>query len=279
MSWLALVLGLLVANAGAARAAPGEGRAPRRFGENASRDYRSPQHFAFELKFTPYTPAIDRSRGLNAGATPFSDLFTSQTEPTRQDPKWQLLTQLEFDVQLFNKFGTLGIGATVGYYRRTTHSFEYTDATALSSCTFGSCVRSGDTTALNIIPLSLLVVYRFDVLAQRWRIPLVPYLKTGPAYSIWIIQNGAGGVAKATGSDGVEREGYGGTFGWVVHPGLALQLDFLDPSTARTLDAELGINHTHLFCELHYALIDGFGAADKLNLSGTTFSTGLAFEF
>ena len=73
--------------------------------------------------------------------------------------------------------------------------------------------------------------------------------------------------------------GYGGTFGWVLNPGGAILLDVFDPSAARTVDAELGINHSYLFIELHYADITGFGASDKLNLSDLTFNTGLAFEF
>ena len=47
----------------------------------------------------------------------------------------------------------------------------------------------------------------------------------------------------------------------------------------RTIDAELGINHTYLFAELNYADISGFGAKDKLVLSDLTYTLGLAFEF
>ena len=41
---------------------------------------RSPQHFAFELKFGAYSPDIDSSPGLG-GNHPFSDLFISQLSP------------------------------------------------------------------------------------------------------------------------------------------------------------------------------------------------------
>ena len=143
-------------------------------------------------------------------------------------------------------------------------------------------MRAGDTTALNIVPLSILAIYRFDYLARRWRIPFVPYFKIGLAYYIWWIENGGGffSIAQFTPPGSTQSQGgWGGTFGWVMNPGGAFLLDVLDPSAARTIDAELGINHTYLFCEFHYASVNGFGAAGKMDLSDTTLNAGLAFEF
>ena len=65
----------------------------------------------------------------------------------------------------------------------------------------------------------------------------------------------------------------------MVNPGISFLLDVIDPTAARTIDAELGINHSYVFIELHYADVTGFGAKDKLKLSDTTFNCGLAFEF
>jgi hypothetical protein len=143
------------------------------------------------------------------------------------------------------------------------------------------CTRSGDQTALNVIPLSALFVYRFDLLANRYHIPLVPYFKLGLAYYIWIIEDGggAGSIALGGAVGGQKQSGYGGTWGFVLHPGLALQLDFIERGVARTLYSETGINHTYLFVELNYANINGFGASNKLNLSDTMLNTGLAIEF
>ena len=47
----------------------------------------------------------------------------------------------------------------------------------------------------------------------------------------------------------------------------------------QAVDDEIGLNHSYLFCELHYAMVDGFGAKDKMNLSDLTFNAGLMFEF
>lgn len=281
-----LALSLSLGLASSATAQKMTGTPPDAFGENASPDYHSSQWFAFELKFGPYTPHIDSSPGLN-GKTPFQDLFTNQFHPTPPGPR--LLTQLELDFQFLHRFGSLGVGLTAGYARRTTHSFDY--PAAGGSCTVGSCVRSGDTTALNVIPLSLLAVYRFDVLALRYHVPLVPYFKIGIAYYFWAIQNGSGGIATVS-VDGAGNptmdpsapgfhkiDGAGGTWGWVMNPGISLLLDVLDPEAARVMDTEIGINHTYLFVELHYADISGFGAPNKLVLSDTTLNAGLAFEF
>jgi len=61
--------------------------------------------------------------------------------------------------------------------------------------------------------------------------------------------------------------------------GLLRGLNTILPADLAIVDAELGINHTYLFCEFHYADISGFGAANKMNLSDKTLNAGLAFEF
>jgi hypothetical protein len=262
---------------------------PPKFGEKPPKDYHSSQWFAFELKMGGYTPDIDSSPGLH-GATPFSDLFNPQGTTGR--PPERLLTSVEFDFQFLHKVGSLGVGASVGYYRRDTHSFQYPGGGApmvggsgmFTQCNakLKQCTRSGDQTALNIIPLEAMLVYRFDYLMLRYHVPFVPYVKIGLAYYIWIIENGGGAasIASWTSPDKkTTQDGYGGTFGFVINPGLAFQLDVIDPSAARAMDAEIGINHTYLFGELHYANIDGFGASDKLVLSDLSWNVGLAFEF
>ena len=45
------------------------------------------------------------------------------------------------------------------------------------------------------------------------------------------------------------------------------------------MDAELGINHTHLFIEMNYANISNFGRDRTLVLSDLSFAAGLGFEF
>jgi len=276
-----LACALAIACATPARADnPQGGSKSTRWAENAPRRFESPQWFMFELKFGGYTPHIDSSPGLN-GKHPFADLFNPQG--TTGQPPIRLLTSLELDFQFLHRYGSLGVGLSIGYYRRTTHSFQYLDL-AGTQCMVPNCTRSGDITALNMLPVEGLVVYRFDWLALRYHVPLVPYVKLGLAYYFWWIENGSGGIAKAfvdPANPATSRtvDGYGGTFGWVFNPGVSFLLDVLEPTAARTLDGELGINHSYLFAELHYADISGFGAQNKLVLSDVSFNTGLAFEF
>lgn len=274
----------VLAGAGRASADDGDYQPPPDFGENPTRQYASPQRFNLEIKFGPYSPNIDASQGIKPGDHPFADLFPPSKGGSR--PPGRLLTELEFDYEFLHRgFGTLAIGHTLGYYRRTTHSLEYTTVggNAMTSCVEPNCTISpGDTTALNIIPLTIEGIYRFDYLANRYHIPFVPYFKAGIGYYIWWIENGGGffSIAQyANPTTGKTDSGFGGTWGWVLHPGGSFLLDVIDPNAARVMDAELGINHTYLFCEFSYANITGFGAAGKMNLSDTTLNAGLSFEF
>jgi hypothetical protein len=276
------------------------------YGKDAGRPgyYQSPQRFAVELKFGPYSPDIDSSPGLRG--RPFGELFNSQYDSSgKPNPRYaddrphgQLLTSVEFDWQFWHGFGSLGVGGAFGIQRRTTHGFRYIKTTDSSGnpvytqCRYPvtspiPCERSGDETALAVMPFTLELVYRFDVLARRWRVPLVPYFKGGLAYYLWWIENGSGGLASGppqnpAGSPQLpttDQSAIGGSFGLVLHPGLAFLLDILDPATARIMDAELGINHAYVFAELNYAWATSFGAGGHLDLSDLTWNLGLAFEF
>ncbi len=248
----------------------------------------SPRWFQLELKFGPYSPNIDASAGLHGH--PFAEVFDTGSNHGR--PPGRLLGGVEFDFEFFHRFGTLAVGGYAGITRRSSHGLEYilgtgaTGTTTLTPCApaQSNCVASGDTTTLTVIPLELLAIYRFDMLALRWHVPLVPYFKVGLAYYIWWIENGGGAFSIASYPPNPAKgqstdKGYGGSFGFVLRPGLAFMLDVLDPSAARTMDQETGINHSYLFVELHYADVNGFGASNKLTLSDTTLATGLAFEF
>ncbi len=250
------------------------------FGEPAPVRHESSRWFQLELKFGPYSPNIDASPGLHGH--PFAEVFDTGSHKGR--PPGRLLGGVELDFEFFHRFGTLAVGAYAGLTRRSSHGLEYiiNPGAAPTPCTAGiNCVASGDTTTLNVVPLELLAIYRFDVLALKWHVPLVPYFKVGLAYYIWWIENGGGAFSTATFpvSGTPKQSAYGGTFGFVLRPGISLLLDVLDPQAARAMDTETGINHSYIFFELHYADITGFGASNKMTLSDTTFATGLAFEF
>ena len=215
----------------------------------------SPQRFAFEARFGPYYPDVDESVGTVCGQGPYATIFGD---------KQDLYAEFEFDWQALDIFvGSLAVGGAVGVM--------HASATALEE---GSCTtRASDETGLWLLPLSLLAVVRFDIFADRWAVPLVPYVKVGLTYALWF----------ATGENGIsqvdEESGVGGTFGLRLGGGIMLRLDWLDTRAARTFDNEFGVNHSYLFFEYYWAWLDGFGQDGRMNVGDATWTVGLAIEF
>ena len=221
----------------------------------------SPRNFAVEARFALYTPAID-SEFSGPGIKPQSFVFGN-----RRRPMWQL----EFDWEVLQIFGTLSIGGVIGYYKENANACE---GAALDN-TKGTCSKfSADNTSLTLIPFAALAVYRFDVLAEHWKIPLVPYGKVGLNYTLWSVADGNGDTPSDRGGHGA-----GGTMGWQAAVGLSLQLDWIDPGAARVFDAESGVNHTYAFFELATIQSSGLGSGNALHVGDNTWFAGLMFEF
>jgi hypothetical protein len=216
--------------------------------------YHSPQHFAVEVKFGPYRPDVDSE--FSGPNPPYKSYFGDNRH---------LMSQLEFDWQVFRKLGSLAAGFTVGY-------FSVTGPSPLGN---GTGQLSGDTSSLRVIPLSLAAVYRFDYLLETRNIPVVPFGKLGLDYAFWTITDGNGEVAE----DVSGKSGQGGTLGWHASAGLALVLDWLDPDAARDFDSDLGVNHTAITFEYTHADISGLGQAKRLHVGDTTWTLGLLLEF
>ena len=125
-----------------------------------------------------------------------------------------------------------------------------------------------------MVPLALTVGYRFELLADRFKVPLVPYAKGGLTYAFWWSRDG-GEIAENMAGE----KARGGTWGWQINAGGMLRLDFIEPGTAKKLDASTGINHTYLFGEYQLARITNFGQDDAVSLGDSTFFVGLAMEF
>jgi hypothetical protein len=211
----------------------------------------SPQWFAAEIKFGPYKPDIDSE----VGGSPYEDIFGRRL---------QLMSQFTLDVQFLKKHGTLGVGGTFGV-------FAVQGKALLED---GS--KSSDETSLNVFPLILSVVYRWDYAAKTWNVPLVPYVRAGIVYAFYYITQGSGKLARYPTSGDKAR---GGIWGYQINLGLAFLLDVLEPSAAKKLDSEIGVNHTYLFCEFVHSRIDNFGG-DRIRL-GMPYSllAGIAAEF
>jgi hypothetical protein len=218
-------------------------------------EFRSPQHWSTELRLGPYRPDVDSE--FSGAAHPHRDLFGT---------KRRVMTQLELDYQFFQGFGSVAVGLSLGYFRQSAKAFE-----------LNSTARSSDTTKLSLTPMALLLIYRFDVAAKRWDIPLVPYAKIGINYTVWSITDVNGKVATSNTASG---KGRGGTAGWQAAAGVALGLNWLDPGSAREFDTETGVNDSYFFIEAMQVKADkGLGQDHALHVGDTTWMAGLLFEF
>jgi len=221
-------------------------------------EYESVQRFAFEIKLAAFQPNVDDE--FSGSTKPFENFF--------QDGKG-LMTEIELDYQFLHAIGSLGVGLGLGYFR--------TSADTCASSEDGLCVdgtrQEGNSSRFSVTPLRALLVYRFDYAFREASIPLVPFIKLGLNYNFWRVKTAAGDVAIG------DSKGEGGTAGWQINLGVSMPLDFLEPDSARTLDSDYGVNHTHLFFEWSRSAANGFGAKDRLNVGGNSFTGGLNIEF
>lgn len=229
----------------------------------------SPQRFAMEVKLGPYLPDVDRNYdGPFPG--PYAEVFGKTDSDGRAvgDPKNALMVAGAFEWQIVYLAGPLGLGLQVAFMRDK--------ADALIADPAGDNARSdADSVTFSVLPLALQAVYRFEYLADRFKVPLVPYAKAGPAYAFWWSKDGDGKISE---NDAGEK-GRGGVWGFQINAGGMLRLDFIERGTAKTLDRTTGINHTYIFGEYQYSLIDNFGSGNAMSLGDSTWFGGLAIEF
>ena len=215
----------------------------------------TPRTSMFELHIGSYEPQIDDQF---VGATPYADIFEQEAP---------LLFGFHADRQVWSGFGSAAVGMGI----------RYGSVTGTARLEDGA--QSEDATELHLLPVTLSAVYRFDVAAQRWNVPLVPYVKAGLNYTVWWILNGRGEIANSWGTDGEGHVGSGGTMGWFGAGGLQLLLDFFDSEMAAEFDTESGVNNSYLFVEYTMSEVNDFGSDESLELSSEHLSFGLMFEF
>ena len=214
----------------------------------------SPRWGSFDLSVGNYKPDIDAEfAGTMAG--PFEQAFGTGRG-------WMF--RVGAAKALFTNAGSLEVGFQTGYHKRTGK------ALAVDPITQTVVGPSGDETTLHIIPTTLTLTYRFDFLADRYRIPLAPYGRAALERYNWWVTDGKGSTSRA-----------GATNGWSVTGGLALLLDVFDPDLAREMDNDSGVNHTYLFFEARKSTIDDFGSSKSWDLSdkNLSYAGGLLFVF
>jgi hypothetical protein len=246
----ATALGVAVALSGTVAHAQGTDELGSFGGLEDRSAHRSPQDWAFEVRFGQYPPRVDNA----LDGTPYKTIFGSKK-------RWQ--GGAELDWQAFRIPKLLSVGPGFG--------FGYTSSTARAPLASGSALSAQDTT-LPILPLFLVGVLRLDVIADRTVIPLAPYAKLGAAYALWWSSDG-----EQAARDG-NLVGKDASYGYAAALGVMLRLDWLDPSDAATADASLGLNHSGLFIEWMHSDLSGFGSGDVMDVGASTWVAGLTLE-
>jgi hypothetical protein len=211
----------------------------------------SPRSMYIEFKLSPFTPMLDSGFQKNTG--PYFKFFGNQP---------MLLGEIEAEYEFFQKFGTISAGFSAGYAEKY--------GKALDSA---SGEHIGQSTGIHVVPIKVLIAYRFDWLKQKTKVPLVPYVKGAFVAMPWWALNGAD-VEQASGF-----YGSGARFGLSGVVGLALELDFLDQRLARDFDSSMGVNHTYLFAEATFQAMNIFpSVGPSFDWSSIHFMFGLALE-
>jgi len=219
---------------------------------SAASIYGAQRNTALELKLGAYKPLIDREPTLTG--KPYQETFGDSS---------MLLFEVEANRYLWQKYGVLGIGLSAGYaekYGRAQLSPESGTGPA------------NESTALKVVPIRLLCVYRFDVLAERVHIPLVPYGKAGLIATPWWVAKG-GSIEHVEGSRSV-----GVKWGYGFIGGLSLLLDVLEPQLAKDFTSDIGIVHSYLFAEYVFENVHSFSKGG-LDLSSRHWMFGFSMEY
>jgi len=238
----------------APRFAAGQERQEVLYGRHQT--FESPQHFAFEARFSGFTPEIDSDPNLQ-GKTPYGDTFGTSA---------RLLFSAELDWQAARipHVGTIGPGLAIGYA-------SMSDPAQFEPPRSGA---SGETTTLEIFPFYAVGVLRADALWRELHVPLVPYAKVGLSMALWRASNTLG-TSHAQGISGLGR-----SFGTQIGLGLGFNLNVLDDYAARNFDDSMGVNATYLFAEWTRADYNGLWfQSDPLRVGASYWTFGLTFEF
>jgi hypothetical protein len=231
--------------------------------EAIRRSEGSPQNFAFELRFGPYSPEVDETPG-SSGA--YKTFFGDSA---------QFYFGMEFDYLPFRIPFVGVIGAGFGW--------GYTTTSANAKLAADTSKDAGEETSLTIMPMHLSLVLRADELMRRTSVPIVPYAKFGYGLGWWRASDGNGTSVRTdpvTGAKltGDADTGLGTTSGIHLALGGMLALNFLDPRAIARLDESTGVNHIYVFGEWMNARLTGLGSRPQMHVGTSTVIVGLAMD-
>ncbi len=230
-----------------------------------------------ELKGGPYYPDVDVGETMASFQTMFGN-------------KRAILSKVSVDFFVFRAFGQFGLTGSVGFMTKKADAFQANlDGSPMIDTTTGEFLRAtGDKNSFRLIPASLGVVYRFSVLDDYYKLPLIPYAKASLAYYTWWVKKGNGDTARASLDPTCNLEidptcpstkAFGGSLGFEGVVGIAFRAESLDQDAAMAMRNDLGVEHAGVFAEFMYADVDGFDSARKLSVGDKTWLVGINFEF
>ena len=176
----------------------------------------------FYVQFGEYAPTVS----TDSNVQDYYDVFygSNANEP--------YMLSLGWDWYFLRHFGLLGITTQIGSWKVSSNSricYGDTDNTQIVGCDSSNISTSADgndTTTLNIMPLSLGLVYRLDFLKRNFNFPLIPYAKGAMQYFFWSNYGGTK-ISRING-----EKGQGGTAGYNLSAGISMALSWLEPSAA-----------------------------------------------
>jgi hypothetical protein len=153
-----------------------------------------------------------------------------------------------FEYIPMKNYGKLGFGLGFGFF-------------VLPDQTTGT----GDQAAtLYTLPLEASISYRFDYVDNQI---LVPFIRAGADATL---------SKQGSRTNGVTRDGVRTYYGFDYSAGLELNLDFIEPRSAATMERKFGINNTYIIFE--YMTSNAINKNTEPDLSYQAFRLGLRFE-
>jgi hypothetical protein len=231
-----------------------------------------PQRFAFELKFGPYRPGIDKHY-KGAGAGPYESIF-GRTDSRGQSigaPPLRVLAVLGFEWQFLHFGGPLALGTSLGFFKDSANSL----LTKVPADPTANLRSNADKTTFSVVPITLSLGYRFEWAANRFHVPIVPYGKIGFLYGVWWSKDGMGNLSRTLSGE----KARGGSPGWQADLGAMLRMTDFDRDGAKKLNNHSGINHINLFGEYRISETGQLGGKKKPNVGASMWMAGIVVEF
>jgi hypothetical protein len=214
--------------------------------------FLDPAHFWLEIRFGPYSPAVDDEPGLTG--TPYADYFGD-------DPLFYFGLEVDWTPIYIPYVVSIGPGFGWGW----------THASGKAKVVETGADAESDT-GLTIFPMHVSAIGRFDGPLRELGIPLVPYIKFGLGFGLWT----ASGPSGTSSVEGKTAEG--SSLGPHIALGGALALNGFDRSTAMSLREATGVRYAYLYGEWMYDDLGAFNS-EAMYVGTSTVVVGLAADF